>query len=214
MVLDMEIGRGSMQRDPGVVTAEVRTQPAYKERVMPRSNLPRNDWMHKTVSATDLFRFWSKVDMRGQNECWPFMGTRDEHGYGRFGVGGTGAQSLAHRYAYIILVGIPDKGLCVLHRCDNPPCCNPSHLFPGTRKDNIFDMIEKGRQRHFACCGEFHGCSKLTQIMVDDIRNRAIIGDIDYVKEAERCGVSPSAIRKVVLHETWRKGTKLVLQKR
>lgn len=88
-------------------------------------------------------RFWPKVDKRGPDDCWPWLASDDGHGYGAFWDGDRVTK--ASRFAYALVHGpIPD-GIDILHRCDNPPCCNPAHLFAGTAKDNIQDMLSKGR---------------------------------------------------------------------
>lgn len=88
-------------------------------------------------------RLLAKIDQRGPDECWPWVTADGTDRYGTFWLEGEAVG--AHRAAWILLVGpIPD-GLHVLHRCDAPPCCNPSHLFLGTRSDNMADAFEKGR---------------------------------------------------------------------
>jgi hypothetical protein len=90
-------------------------------------------------------RFWSKVDRRGPEECWPFSRVHDP-GYGQFWL--TPTQPVgAHRMAWELTNGPVPAGAYVLHRCDNRPCCNPGHLFLGTHQDNMDDMVHKGRQR-------------------------------------------------------------------
>jgi hypothetical protein len=91
-------------------------------------------------------RFWPKVDRNGPNGCWVWTGSLGAKGYGRIGSGARGAPTLlAHRVAWGFKHGpIPD-GLFVCHKCDNPPCVNPEHLFLGTNRDNILDCMSKGR---------------------------------------------------------------------
>ena len=90
--------------------------------------------------------FWARVDRSaGDEACWPYTGSRRGNGYGRLRL--FGKYELAHRVAYRLTAGdIPDA-LHVCHRCDNPPCCNPAHLFVGTHQDNMNDKVAKGRGR-------------------------------------------------------------------
>lgn len=99
-------------------------------------------------AATDVgVRFWSKVKTGDPKDCWPWQASVFGFGYGAFRYG---ARTLrAHRVAWILARGgsIPD-GLSVLHRCDNPPCCNPLHLKLGTQMDNTEDRMRRGRSRN------------------------------------------------------------------
>lgn len=89
-------------------------------------------------------RFWARVDKSG--DCWTWSGLKKGNGYGRVWWDGRG--TTAHRAAWMIANGPIPPGLCVLHRCDNPPCCNPAHLFAGTQQQNIADKVAKGRHRY------------------------------------------------------------------
>lgn len=98
-------------------------------------------------------RFWAKVDRSaGPDGCWPFIGACNHDGYGLFST--PDALVAASRVAWEITVGLILGGLWVLHHCDNPPCCNPTHLFLGTNSDNQRDSVAKGRHwatRKTAC---------------------------------------------------------------
>lgn len=112
-------------------------------------------------------RFWKKVDIRGANECWPWIAAVRNHrdGYGAFWL--DGRHQPANRVALLFSgVDVP-YGMVACHRCDNPGCCNPAHIFVGTRKDNNDDKLAKKRQ----AAGSSHGMSKLTQQQVDEIRS-------------------------------------------
>jgi len=107
-------------------------------------------------------RFWAKVDKRGPDECWIWNGYRNRDGYGIIGSGGDhGPLIKTHRVAWVLTNGpIPD-GLCVLHKCDVPSCCNTRHLFLGTQADNNSDMRIKGRGRNNNKRGQWSHLSKL-----------------------------------------------------
>lgn len=85
--------------------------------------------------------FWACVDRDG--DCWEWRGRHDEKGYGRIGF--EGRLQRADRVAWLLSFGEIPEGMCVLHRCDNPACCNPDHLFLGSQADNVADRDAKGR---------------------------------------------------------------------
>jgi len=101
-------------------------------------------------------RFWCRV--RKTEQCWEWIGFRDKCGYGVLNVGDCKIDR-AHRVSWMLRFGLIPKGMHVLHRCDNPPCVRPAHLWLGTQNDNNEDRIAKGRT-----------ASKLTAKQVVDIR--------------------------------------------
>ncbi len=92
--------------------------------------------------------FWPRVKIGSTDECWPWTGYIDRcTGYGLVATAEINPKrpTTTHRVAFYLTYGPIPKGVCVLHKCDNRPCCNPNHLFDGTKKDNTQDMIKKGR---------------------------------------------------------------------
>jgi hypothetical protein len=90
-------------------------------------------------------RLWAKIVVKGPDECWNWTAkAKANGGYGRLSVPG-GRQMRAHRIAWELKNGPIPENMVLCHRCDNPACCNPDHLFIGTHKDNSRDMQRKGR---------------------------------------------------------------------
>lgn len=140
-------------------------------------------------------RFWDKVEVKGREECWPWTGAINRKGRGQFRHPET---HWAHRAAYILASGecIPPD-MVVMHRCDNPRCCNPGHLSLGTQIENIADRHSKGRSR--APHGEYQGSAKLTDDAVKRIR--ADHQPVEIL--ASIYGVSKSTIFRVKSRSTW-----------
>jgi hypothetical protein len=114
-------------------------------------------------------RFWEKVDIRSLDECWPWIGSIDTRGYGTIGADGGRPLMRAHRVAYELTRGPIPAGLVVCHVCDNRACVNPEHLFVATQRENVLDMVRKGRRQWPN--GEHHYIAKLTAADVLNIRD-------------------------------------------
>ncbi len=132
--------------------------------------------------------------------CWEWRRNCDTRGYGKLRVSG-GAQVGVHRLSYEYVHGpIADPSLCVLHRCDNPPCFNPDHLFLGTRAENIADMDAKGRR--VSLSGSRNGRAKLTGADAAAIRAEHAAG-VRAVDLARRYSVGKSAIHDILSGRKW-----------
>lgn len=145
-----------------------------------------------------IARFWTKVARGGANACWPYMRYRFRQGYGQFYVG---KAILAHVFAYETKHGEgSSQGFMVCHSCDNPPCCNPKHLFKGTALDNMRDKIAKGRDR--AVRGEECSWAKLTTTDVKKIKRQIQTGVVQR-KIAKNFAVTPSLITYIKNGKAW-----------
>lgn len=145
---------------------------------------------------TQSERFWSNVDkVAGPNACWPWLAGTNDHGYGLF-FRGKGISRLAHRFALELSSGCaPPRGLFVLHSCDNPPCCNPQHLRTGTHRDNVTDMVERGRSANMR--NERSGTAILTDAQVGEIRASWLAG-ATQAELGRQYGVSAWHVSQIV----------------
>lgn len=91
-------------------------------------------------------RFWKKVEKSGEYKCWKWTGSKSKNGYGDMAVGDKRVMS-AHRLSYLINVGNIPEGLYVIHICDHRDCVNPNHLRARSQKENVHDMLWKGRRK-------------------------------------------------------------------
>ncbi len=144
-------------------------------------------------------QFWSCVAVGKKRECWPFRGVNAK-GYGQFYPKGRRKDGpyQAHRVAYYFSKQIDPKMLEACHTCDNPPCCNPSHLFLGTRKDNMEDCAAKDRNMH----GDRHYGSRVTSTTVRKIRREHKSG-VSAKVLAKRYKLGNNTVHCMLSHKTW-----------
>ncbi len=165
------------------------------------------------MRATVEERFWSKVAIGGPDECWEWKRHRKPFGYGQFRLPGGNPQT-SSRVTWILTHGEITPGLCVLHRCDNPPCCNPAHLFLGTIADNNADMVAKGRARSgsgargpgFAAWPYEDVVRGVRHLSDDDIRLARKLHEqgASHRSIARRLGVAHTTVSRLVNGTHWR----------
>jgi hypothetical protein len=143
-------------------------------------------------------RFFEKI--RKTSTCWLWQGSLNKKGYGQLNRGRRGeGVVLAHRASWEIHNGAIPDGLCVLHKCDNPQCVNPDHLFLGTIVDNDKDRDAKGRTRK----GDAHKFAKLRATQIPEIRRRIATGE-KHESIAADYGVSAGVISQVGRRKIWK----------
>lgn len=142
---------------------------------------------------------WTEVMRRPDlGSCWEWNGGRYQSNYGQVSVG-ENASKPAHRIAHLAWIGPLGEDQHVCHRCDNPPCVNPAHLFAGTSKENMEDCARKDRISH----GEKRSWHKLTESDVRDIRAAYATGEFSQKGLAASYGVAQSNINAVINRRTW-----------
>ena len=223
-ILEMLASHGSIISRPSSLSELTRPliNQLYRS-VMTKPRLPEN-LLVKRINTPE--EFWGRVDQStGVDSCWIWTKGKNDRGYGLASYQGLSWK--AHRLA-ALLSGMVIDDLCVLHKCDNPPCVNPSHLFVGTRGDNNRDTSRKGRMatgdRHWTRMnpesvkrgdmhytksnpelvsrGEANGMAKLRQKDVEEIRFLRFLG-LAYPEIASHYGVYRSTIQKIITRKTW-----------
>lgn len=144
-------------------------------------------------------RFLAKIEKQPSG-CWQWTASTAKGGYGQFNVGGKNWK--AHRLSWILHGGADPEGLCVCHKCDNPRCVNPDHMFLGTHLDNVRDKISKGRCGHTGARGALNGAVKVRDVPVEQIKQLKAEGKT--VREiGPMFGLSKSTISNIINGKHW-----------
>jgi len=159
------------------------------------------------MDARVTARLWAKVDKNGPTvshvadlgSCWMWTDKPNNAGYGCMRVGRK--TFLAHRLAWRACYGVIPDGMCVCHRCDNPLCLCPKHLFLGTRFDNNQDKVTKGRQS--SVVGELNPRARLTETDVLSIRALYAAGNVTHKELARVFCVSVASICMITTRRNW-----------
>lgn len=149
------------------------------------------------------FLILQKISVGDQSMCWPWVGSKCSGGYGFIGMSNRGStfHMAAHRLVVTLVFGSIPNGLIIRHKCDNPICCNPFHLEPGTMSDNARDMISRGRSNR---AGDCNGRSRLSSHQIPEIRMLLNNGE-RKASIARRFNVSWSTIDWIARGKNWSK---------
>lgn len=161
---------------------------------MGRSDETVRSWSRKHRPLAE--RFWEKVEVRAPHECWPWLAATKQGGYGKI-ADDSGRIQLAHRIAYRLAFGDipPDRVVC--HRCDNPGCVNPQHLFVGTQAENLRDMRIKRR-------GNPPRGSRHPEARLDEALAARVRADVrSHRRIAKDYGIGKSTVGMIKAGATW-----------
>ena len=150
-------------------------------------------------------RFLSKIDIRGPDECWEWQASCHTSGYGRFKIA-SHVTMMANRVSLVLHTGEDRTDLMALHRCDNPPCCNPHHLYWGTHSDNMQDMHRRGRYPDRDQSGVNNGAAKIDERQLALIVTRLQEG-WNNKQIAEDLPIGHAMVSKIRLGHMWSEQT-------
>lgn len=154
--------------------------------------MPLEDLLDGENKNLILKRFWKHVDVKNKNDCWEWKSKKDKDGYGNMQFKNKTVR--ANRFIWTVLNGAIPEGMVVCHKCDNPKCLNPDHLFLGTISDNVIDALKKNRLSN----------QKLTVDQVKELRKLYKTGKYSQSELGRIFGVSGSTVCQIVHRKLWK----------
>jgi hypothetical protein len=142
-------------------------------------------------------RLWRKIKIAGEDECWEWQAYKTKQGYGVVGL--KSKTALAHRVAFELKNGPVKDGMCVMHICDNPSCCNPKHLKAGTIAENNADRHSKNRSRGASHKGTKNPSARLKEEQVVQVYNAS--GTLQSI--ADRFGIKMQTVHDIKRGRIW-----------
>ena len=156
---------------------------------------------NKKISSE--IRFWKKVEKFDKDLCWIWTGGTYYNGYGQFFENPN--KITAHRFSYELHYGkIQNKKLYVCHKCDNRKCVNPDHLFLGTQKENLEDMLSKNRGNYPGSPGEKNGRAIVSKKIVKEMRKLHKTGKYTYIDLSKKFNISETQTHRIIKKESWK----------
>ncbi len=165
------------------------------------------------LSPTEIDTFWKSIKVLGENDCWPWIGSPSGKGRPKKLSGihhrasiRPGLSIIGSRLAYFLANKVDPGKFLVCHSCDNPPCCNPAHLFLGDHSVNAKDAVAKGiwSSKPPIHYGESNPAAKMTEVTVREMREIYENGDASHPFLARKYGISTSAAWHIVTRKTWK----------
>lgn len=157
-------------------------------------------WKQGSEFCSIKCRILGKIEKK-ENKCWIWKGAKSGDGYGAIKV--NGKQTSIHRQSYKEFIGYIPDGLCICHKCDEPLCCNPEHLFLGTHKQNTKDSVKKNRARCLRQNGSLNPSAKFNEELVKEIKKLFKKGWMTRDIE-DLLGIPHKNLEDIKYNKTWR----------
>lgn len=167
------------------------------------SGVPRRPRSHKKPKKIPTWNEYFSERTSPSGDCIIWIGTACDFGYGRCNAAFAPGINFAHRMSWFLAYGKFDLSKRVLHKCDVPGCVNPDHLWLGTQRENIDDMVQKNRQRSGGIYGELNGHAKLTEVNVIRMRELRYQLKIPYYKLGPMFGVTTMTAYRACSGQSW-----------